>query len=230
MKHTTTLMDNTIPVFLTLDVQERILRIVEKVDITATCARWLKATGESLDTLQMIALRRIMIAWKSEYLKVKNDDELAQMAAGWMHVTAFNALSEYARELTDGARVIQMPETDTAQRMYGIDEQHYDLEELNRIIISELDLPLTANAIEDTLSILTRIGKRYRSKYSAHEWGILVRKVTSYHPDMALIRALKKVCVTAFQSRRIPSTSLEVLHNIVVQPVRHSSAVKKRSA
>lgn len=200
---------------------DRVLAACEKANIKAACAKWLPVTGESLKTLEAIAVNRVMLAWndKAAQLTERGDDNAL---SAWLHVTVFNALSEHSRFLHDSHHLEQLPE-DEHVHVWPVDALGVDKDEQRRELAGVLARYFTESEVSlpAVLDIVHMIIEKYVHCFSRREWNHIHRLATSYHPNEHIVRELKRLCVSAVKNQKVSEDSLQALHSVYMQEASH---------
>lgn len=198
----------------------QVVEACQQVGLKAACAKWMGVTGESINTLEAIALNRIMLAWNDTSANLHARNDLSGLS-GWIHVTAFNALSEHSRFLKGSMSVDQMPEDDTYDTLFSLnlllEEKDRDRAELVAVLSKTFPAFAGHDSLQSVLNILHRIIVKYTGLFSRKEWDHINRLATSYHPNKRIVEEVKNVCVHAFRTQNINKTMLKNLHAVYLQ-------------
>lgn len=197
---------------------DRVLAACEQANIKAACAKWLSVTGESLNTLEAIAVNRVMLAWNDTAAALDARDDTTALS-GWLHVTVFNALSEHSRFLhgQGNKRVEQFPEYDEYASVFPLETLWQDKDEQRAQLSALLAKNFTGTAqvsLPAILDIVHAIIEKYVHCFSRREWEHIHQLATAYHPNERIVRELKRLCVQAFKEQKISDASLQALHNV----------------
>lgn len=202
----------------------QVVEACQQVGLKAVGAKWMSVTGESINTLEAIALNRIMLAWNDTSADLHARNDLSGLS-GWIHVTAFNALSEHSRFLKGNMSVDQMPEDDTYDTLFPLnlllEEKDRDRAELVAVLSKTFPAFAGHDSLQSVLNILHRIIVKYTAMFSRKEWNHINRLATSYHPNKRIVRELKRLCVSAVKNQKVSEDSLQALHSVYMQEASH---------